>query len=226
MQDSNLKGAIAETQIAAAATELGIPVLRPIVEHGRFDLAFEIAARLFRVQCKWGALDDDAGVVKVKLQSQRCTPSGYVRTTYQAHEIDLVAVYCGSLQRCYLLLKHLAIGRREIWLRLTPPRNAQRACINLAAQFEFPGAVAQLEERVAGSDEVRGSSPLSSIDVPPGSKATVVRSHDFRNRFGYHLERAAAGHSLLITRHGRPFARLGPPDEVSGEGERSSSLAA
>jgi len=47
------KGAIAETKIAAAATELDIPVLRPIVDHARYDLAFEIGDRLVRVQCKW-----------------------------------------------------------------------------------------------------------------------------------------------------------------------------
>jgi hypothetical protein len=52
---SNQKGGIAETQIAAAATKLGVPVLRPVVEHGRYDLAFEIGGRLLRVQCKWGA---------------------------------------------------------------------------------------------------------------------------------------------------------------------------
>jgi hypothetical protein len=64
---TNAKGAIAETKIAAAATELGVSVLRPIVEHGRYDLGFEIDNRFFRVQCKWGALDEEAGVVKVNL---------------------------------------------------------------------------------------------------------------------------------------------------------------
>jgi hypothetical protein len=34
----NRKGAIAETAIAAAATALDIPVLRPIIEHTRYDL--------------------------------------------------------------------------------------------------------------------------------------------------------------------------------------------
>jgi PD-(D/E)XK endonuclease len=51
---SNRKGAIAELKIAAAATELGIPVLKPMAEHGRYDLAFEIGDRILRVQCKLG----------------------------------------------------------------------------------------------------------------------------------------------------------------------------
>ncbi len=54
-----------------------------------------------------------------------------------------------------------------IQLRLAPPRSNQRACINLANDFDFIGAVAQLGERVAGSHEVRGSSPLSSTFIRP-----------------------------------------------------------
>jgi prevent-host-death family protein len=205
---TNRKGAIAETKIAAAATELGIPVLRPIVEHGRYDLGFEIADRLLRVQCKWGALDGESKVIKVALQTSSLTPAGYVRTSYTPQEIDLVAVYCGGLDRCYLLPSALACGRTAIYLRLTPPRNGQRACINLACDFEFSGAVAQLEERRAGSAKARGSSPLSSTP-----SETVVGCHEFRNHFGYYLDRAAAGEVIDITRRGRPYARLVPVQE-------------
>src|SRR6185503_15654547 len=55
------------------------------------------------------------------------------------------------------------------------------------ANLAVPGAVAQLGERVAGSHEVRGSSPLSSTSPPA---AVHVGCHDFRNRFGYYLEQA------------------------------------
>src|SRR3954453_735577 len=52
-----------------------------------------------------------------------------------------------------------------VHLRVDEPRNGQRAAIKWAANYEFPGAVAQLGERRAGSAKVRGSSPLSS--TPP-----------------------------------------------------------
>ena len=209
MLNSNRKGAIAETKIAAAATELGIPVLRPLVEHGRYDLGFEIGDRILRVQCKWGALDEAEATIKVALMTSRLTPAGYVRASYTADEIDLVAVYCGGLNRCYLLPQLLACGRRAIQLRLTPPINGQRACINLASEYEFAGAVAQLEERRHGMAEARGSSPLSST---PSN--TEVGCHVFRNHFGFSLERAAAGEVIQISRRGRPYARLVPVEEV------------
>jgi len=37
-----------------------------------------------------------------------------------------------------------------------------------------------------------------------------VGAHQFRNHFGYHRDRAAAGEELLVTRRGRPYARLSP----------------
>ncbi len=133
-----------------------------MTEHGRFDLAFEIGPRLLRVQCKWGCLARDRSVITVRTGGSRCTPNGDVLSSYAEDEIDLLAVYCGEIDRCYLLPPRLVAGRREIALRLTPPRNAQRACINLADDYEFTGAVAQLGERVAGSHEVGGSSPPGS----------------------------------------------------------------
>jgi prevent-host-death family protein len=38
-------------------------------------------------------------------------------------------------------------------------------------------------------------------------------SNEFRNHFGYYMERAAAGDEIHVSRHGRPFARLMPPQD-------------
>jgi prevent-host-death family protein len=213
VQGPNLKGAIAEAKIAASAIELGVPVLRPVAEHGRYDLAFEIGQRILRVQCKWGGFDDEAGVIKVNLQSYRLTSSGYVRKCYSIDEIDCVAVYCGDIDACYLLPIELIAGRRAIYLRLTAARNGQQACINLAADYEFSGAVAQLGERRSGTPKATGSSPVSSTQASSHQHATVVGAHEFRNHFGYYMERAAVGEEILVTRRGRPTVRLSPAQE-------------
>jgi prevent-host-death family protein len=205
---TNRKGAIAETKIAAAATELDIPVLRPITEHARYDLAFEIGDRLYRVQCKWGGLHEDGAVIRVNLTSSWCTPTGYERRYYSENEIDLVAVYCGDLDRCYLLSSALAAGRRGIQLRVTPTKNGQRASLNHAVDFEFAGAIAQLEERLRGTQEAAGSSPASSTPSPP--EVLHVGANQFRNHFGYYIERAADGDEVFVTRRGRPYVRVLP----------------
>jgi prevent-host-death family protein len=211
--NSNRKGAIAEAKITAAAVELDVPVLRPVAEHGRYDLAFEMGGRIHRIQCKWASFDPEDGVIKVNLESSFLTPGGYVRTPYSASEIDFFAVYCGQLDRCYLLPVDFVDGRRAIYLRLSPPRNGQRACINLAERFEFAGAVAQLEERLNGIQEAGGSSPPSSISPDAGASVAAVGAHEFRNHFGYYMERAAAGEEIHVARRGKPYVRLLPAEQ-------------
>ena len=202
----NVKGAVAELAIAKAAAELGLPVYGPLTEHGRYDLIIEVGGRPLRVQCKWGRLDDAGDVIIVSLSGSRLTPNGYVRSSYSVEEIDYVAVYCGATNRSYLLPIERVAGRRHIQLRLTPTRNGQRAFVNLASDFEFPGAIAQLEERCRGTAEVAGSSPASSTSVRP--PAPVIGAEEFRNRLGWYMERAAAGEEFHVERRGRPYVRL------------------
>ena len=205
---TNRKGAIAETKLAAAATELDIPVLRPITEHARYDLAFEIGERLYRVQCKWGGLHEDGAVIRVNLTSSWCTPTGYERRYYGENEIDLVAVYCGDLDRCYLLPSKLVAGRRGIQLRVTPTKNGQRASLNHAVDFELAGAVAQLDRAPAWQAGGQGfESPQLHSSAP---ETLYVGAHEFRNHFGYYMERAAEGQDVLVSRRGRPYVCLTP----------------
>jgi prevent-host-death family protein len=207
---SNEKGNIAELAIALEATRAGIDVLRPVAEHGRYDLVLDLGSRLLRVQCKWGSLVRRSGVICVRVGGSRHTPQGYVTSTYSADEIDAIGVYCGESGAVFVVPVDVVAGKRQLHLRLDPARNGQRACINLAEHYRL-GAIAQLGERSAGSRKVVGSSPTSSTPQVDGSEVTVG-AHRFRNHFGYWMERAAAGEQILITRRGRRYARLGPPD--------------
>ena len=208
--DTNEKGNVAELAIAAEAARLGLSVLYPLTEHGRYDLVLEIAGRLLRVQCKWARKVGDVAIVG--LVTSRRGPDGYVRSTYSATEIDAVAAYCGDTDECFFLPVDLIAGRRAIQLRLAPARNGQRAALNFADEYRL-GAVAQLAERCRGTAEVRGSNPLSSTPSIDGEVAREeVGAHEFRNRFGLYMERASAGAEILVRRRGKPYARLCPPD--------------
>ncbi len=191
-----------------AATRLGVPIYRPVNEHGRVDMVLEVGGRWWGVQCKWGSLSADGSIVIVHLRTSRCTPKGYVLATYDASEIDLFAVYCGDLDRCFLLPISLFEGRTAVHLRLTPARNGQVACTNLADDFDFEGAIAQLGERRHGMAEAVGSSPTSSTSSP--DSPTEVGSNPFRDRLGYWMERATGGEEILVTFRGKPRVRLVP----------------
>jgi prevent-host-death family protein len=205
-ESGNRKGAVAELKIAAAAVSLAVPLLRPMSEHGRYDLVFEIGDRLLRIQCKWAARKGD--VLLIHTGGSYLSPHGYVRSTYSSDEVDAIAAYCGDLDRCYLLPIDLVAGKYVIHLRLAPAKNAQRAAVNWAADYEFPGAIAQLGERPDGIRKGGGSSPPGST---PRRAAETVGADDFRRLFGWYVQRASRGESFLVTRRGKPFARLLPP---------------
>jgi prevent-host-death family protein len=208
----NEKGDIAEAEIALAAIRAGCTVSRPVTDHPPYDLVFEIGRRLLRVQCKWARLKD--GVVEVRMRRCAHSPTrGYVRSGYGAEEIDAVAAYCDTLHQCYLIPLDLIGGQDWLSLRVERSRNGQRAAIHLAADFTLSGAIAQLGERVAGSDEGVGSSPTGSTSSSAvATRESRVGANRFRQHFGYWIERAASGDDILITRRGRRYARLGPPN--------------
>ena len=207
-ESGNQKGAIAEAKIAAAAIELGVPVLKPMSEHGRYDLVFDIGNRLVRVQCKWGTYKGD--VVAVHLGGSYFSPRGYVRSTYAPHEVDAVAVYCAELGKRYFLPIGLVAGQYQVHLRLIPPKNGQRAALIWAADYQLSGAIAQLGERCHGMAEVVGSSPTGSTPRPEYADTSTeqVGAHQFRNHFGWYMERTVAGEEFLVTRRGKPCVRL------------------
>ena len=207
MMNSNVKGAIAEQAIVLAATQLRVPVWRPVSEHGRADLVLEIGGQLSRVQVKWGRLSSSGEVVIVSLRSSRCTPRGYVFRTYTEDEVDLFAVYCGDLDRCFLLPAAGFAGNAVIHLRLTPPRNGQQSCINLADDFTFDGAVAQLARATRWQRVGQGfESPQLHSD--PQAAAVAIGADTCRVAFGYWLDRVVAGEEVIVTRRGRPMIRL------------------
>jgi prevent-host-death family protein len=223
VDNPNQKGNVAELAIATEAARLGLSVLKPLTEHERYDLALAVDGRLLRVQCKWGALRD--GVIAVRVSSSYHSPTrGYVKTTYDGSEIDAIGVYCGDLDRCYLLPVDLVAGRGMVHLRVERAKNNQRAALNWAADYEL-GAVAQLAERPNGIREAEGSNPSSST---PDSQSTTtpieVGAHKFRNHFGYYMERAAGGTEIVIRRHGTPYARLSPAKRADSYSNRHRVL--
>jgi prevent-host-death family protein len=210
VHNSNRKGNVAEAAIAAAAIKLGIDVARPLVEHTRYDLIFDLRPRLLRVQCKWAPLKDD--VVAVNLISSRYRSGGrQIKTSYSADEVDAVVAYCEELDRCYLLPIGLVAGMQAIQLRLRAPKNGQRAALNWASDFLLSGAVAQLGRARRWQRRGRGfESHQLHFDPVEGSGVQEVGAHQFRNHFGWYMERTVAGEEFLVTRRGKPCVRLVP----------------
>jgi PD-(D/E)XK nuclease superfamily protein len=158
------QGAIAEAAIALEAIKLGVPVLRPVAEGGRYDLVFELREKLLRIQCKLARRRGD--VVVLQARTSRRTRGGYLRTTYSPQEVDAIAGFCPENGRSYLVPITQIPAGGSLSLRLSPSRNNQKVGLHWAADYEL-GAIAQLGERRYGIPEAAGSSPASSTPKPP-----------------------------------------------------------
>ena len=173
MLTTNQKGVLAEAKIVACAVEHGLGVSRPFDDE-RYDLILDLRPALLRVQCKWaGRLGD---VISGRLYTSRRGPHGLVNRRYAVGEFDAFALYCPAVDRCYLLPAEEFVARRQVNLRLAPSRNNQAVGIRWAHEYEFgatlsrlSGPIAQLGERLAGSQKVAGSSPAGSIDESPST---------------------------------------------------------
>jgi prevent-host-death family protein len=208
VDDPNLKGNVAELAIATEAARLGMSVLKPLTEHERYDLVFDLGHRLLRAQCKWASRKGQVVVISCRA-SYHSPGRGYVRSSYMPADVDVIAAYCSQTASFYAIPVRPFAGQTQIHLRLSPARNGQRAALHFAQDYPL-GAVAQLAERLDGIEEARGSNPLSSTPTA-ATAAETVGAHEFRNQFGWYMQRAAAGERFLVTRRGRPFARLLPP---------------
>jgi PD-(D/E)XK endonuclease len=173
MLTSDQKGAVAELAIAKRAAELGVGVWSAYTVE-RYDLIFDLRPRLVRVQCKWASRYGE--IMIVRCYRNRRNRDGLLTRRYSADEIDAFAAYCADVDECYFLPIERFPDRRNIQLRLGPTKNNQAQGVNWAKEYEFAatlgrrGAVAQLGERLAGSQKATGSSPVGS----------TAQSHLFR----------------------------------------------
>jgi prevent-host-death family protein len=211
-ESPNHLGSVAEAAVSLEAIRLGIEVYKPISEHARADLVFGLGSHTYRVQCKSARRQGD--VLLIRFVSSWRTPDGYVRSRYSSDEVDFFAAHCHELDRNFLIPIGLVDGHSGVSLRLTPPRNCQRAAIHFAEDYAFAGAVAQLERAPAWHAGGRRfeSGQLHSPESPESSTETVG-AHSFRNHFGWYMERAAGGTEIRVTKRGRPYVRLVPFQE-------------
>jgi hypothetical protein len=177
MLTTDQKGNVAENAIVFEAVKLGIDVYRPVGEGGRFDMIFEVGERLWRVQCKWAPLHGD--VIALRCYSSRRNRLGVMRRIYADGEIDAFAAYCHDLRTCYFLPYELFRNRVQVALsnealQEQPEPEGQLGLGFRVRGYTVPtqGAIAQLGERLRGTQEVGGSSPPGSTPIATGRAGT------------------------------------------------------
>jgi hypothetical protein len=153
---TNTKGEIGEAMVLADLQRKGYGVAIPFGHDLPFDLVLirKPSGVLERVQCKY--TESDGRVIDVRCAST----SAWVRHTYSAAEVDWIAVYDATTDRCYYVHSSVWTGMTRPSLRLVPAANGQQRGIRLASAHLYPErqneVVAERGEPVA---MLKGPSP-------------------------------------------------------------------
>ncbi len=124
------KGDLGEAMVVAEALRRGFKVALPIGEDWRYDLIVLRNGVLERVQCKY--VESYGECINAKCRST----NNWANRKYSTNDFDWLAVYDKTTDRCYFIPSSiLGDGRAQFGLRLTAPKNNQRAKINWAHDF-------------------------------------------------------------------------------------------
>ena len=120
-------GERAEAAVLAALVAAGKRVLLPFGEQHRFDLCYEEAGQLVKVQCKTGVLRRGAIVVRTHSVGRKSVRD-------YRDDVDFFGIYCHATRAVYLV-PISDLPPRAAHLRVEPSRNSQRIGVRLAENY-------------------------------------------------------------------------------------------
>lgn len=130
------QGERSERRVVAALLEHGYDVLvAPYGGKRRYDLVLDLGDRFVRVQAKTARLTKDGGALVAATTSFAGLGAARRRVAYRG-QIDLFAIFSPDTGRVYLVPVD-ECPETQIQLRLTPPKNGQRAGVRYAADYEL-----------------------------------------------------------------------------------------
>jgi hypothetical protein len=149
---TNAKGEIGAAMILADLQRQGHGIAIPFGHDLPFDLIVvrKESGALEKVQCKYTT--SDGRVVFAKVTST----SAWVHHRYTKDEVDWIAVYDSTTDRCFYLPSRVWDGQVLLNLRLVPTANGQMKGIRYAADFE----------RLSGNPRDRPSGSAEPAPLP------------------------------------------------------------
>jgi PD-(D/E)XK nuclease superfamily protein len=116
-RDTNRTGEISEAAITTRFLQLGYAVLTPYGGNQRYDLVIEDAdGQFWRVQCKTARIEDNGMVIRFNTANHNVTGKNRQLRNYRG-QCDYFAVYCGELNKVYLIPVE-QVGTARAHLRL------------------------------------------------------------------------------------------------------------
>lgn len=129
MAETKRKGDLGQTIIMAKIMLSGHKVAMPVGEDWRFDLIALKDGKLVRVQCKY--VTSNGEFVRVPCKSA----NSHAVRKYTPEEIDWLVCYDATSERCFYIPSSM-LGKNDLSLRLTPPKNGATKNVRWAKDFE------------------------------------------------------------------------------------------
>jgi hypothetical protein len=111
--DTKLKGDIAEQAATLQALKRGWGVLKPVGDRLPYDLVFDVAGSLIRVQVKYAWFDQRTQNYVVDNRRTKTNRRVMVRGRYQISDFDFALVYLEELNLFYIFPVKVFIGYRS-----------------------------------------------------------------------------------------------------------------
>ncbi len=173
--DTKLKGDIAEQAAILHALRCGWGVLRPVGDRLSYDLVFDIAGTLIKIQVKSAWFDGPSGNYVVDNRRTKTNRRMMVRDVYCAGDFDFALAYIEDLGIFYVFPCDVFIGYgSEIHLveadkRQRRPKSADYRCawdlisqwaVHWETNVRTPHKFGEAVSRVIPSEAFEGDEPL------------------------------------------------------------------
>lgn len=126
-------GEKSEGMVLARFLQKGWVVLTPFGDNQRYDLVIDRGNGFERVQVKTGSIEN--GCVIFNACSSTAHRKNGGRRDYRG-QADFFASYCPTNEKIYLIGVS-KVGRKQVSLRIDPPKNKQTHSIMWAKDFEI-----------------------------------------------------------------------------------------
>ena len=136
MENTKTKGNLGEMKVALEFIKWGCTVSFPFGDNARYDLVAEINGKLNKIQIKYsGSITENDSYV-CKLQSSKNHTTNKTLDSYE-QDVDYMAFYIADIDICCLIPITLLLGKTQIILRTTKPKNNQTKGIHFVSDFTF-----------------------------------------------------------------------------------------
>ena len=141
--NSSVVGNVGETMALSEFARRGVTVLIPFGQNVPYDLVIEIKGKFYRIQCKTTQKVHN----QERMRFNICRTNGFTgkHSCYTENEIDFFFLYC--IENNYMGLVSISEvkGKRDLFIRLTPPKNNQKG-VNMASNYEIDKQLGSLAQ--------------------------------------------------------------------------------